>query len=160
MAAICVDSVFLLALYTPRDQHHALAVSHFQSLFGNESLKHSLVVAWPILYESLNTRLARRPEALEQLSRDWAFLELAGQLTFRNDERHRQHALKELLETTPQGGRPLSLVDRVIRSIISAEDAAIDAFLTYNPGDYADACALHRITLIDQHIEFPQTILA
>jgi predicted nucleic acid-binding protein len=160
MAAICVDSVFLLALYTPRDQHHALAVEHFQSLFSDESMRNSLVVPWPILYESLNTRLARRTEALEQLSRDWAILNFAGRLSLRSDESHREQALREQLEVIPNRTRALSLVDRVLRSILSSEEAGIDAFLTYNSGDFADACALHGVTLIDQHVDIARLDLA
>jgi hypothetical protein len=81
-------------------------------------------------------------------------------LSFRDDEPYRREALNELLDFMPRRNRALSLVDRVVRAILSAQNTGIDAFLTYNPADYADACAIHHITLIDQHIELPQLVLA
>jgi hypothetical protein len=40
MARVCVDACFLIGLYDRDDQHHALAVSQFDALFGEESRRH------------------------------------------------------------------------------------------------------------------------
>jgi predicted nucleic acid-binding protein len=159
MAAICVDSVFLMALYTPRDQHHEMAAQHFRALFGEDSLGNALIVPWPILYESLNTRLARHANALEKLNRDWTILRLANRLSLRSDASYRDEALREMFEDTSPRRRALSLVDRVVRAILSSHQAGVDAFVTYNAADFADTCALYNIILIDQHISSPASIL-
>ncbi len=153
MATICADAGFLIALYDPRDPHHEHASGRFEAFFAPESLRHVLLAPWPILYESLNTRQARRRPALQQLSTDWNILEQREQLILLSDETYRDQALRDYLEIFAQGPRTLSLADRVIRAVLADSANTIDALLTYNPGDFSDVCAVQQILLIDQHYE-------
>ena len=158
MAAICVDAGFLIALYDSRDEHHDHASSHFDSFFSVESLHHVLIAPWPILYESLNTRQARRYAALRQLRIDWSALEQRQQLVLLRDEGYRNLALKDYLEETAQDGRKLSLPDRVLRAVLSDPANAIHVLMTYNARDFWDICASEQIRLIDQHFEAGQPL--
>ena len=156
MATICVDAGFLIALYDPRDSHHECASAHFESFFADDSFRNIPVAPWPILYESLNTRQARRQNALQQLASDWNILGQREQLRLVSDELYRNQALRDYLEKYTKSPRLFSLTDRVIRAVLNDQSNVIDAFLTYNARDFADICATNRIQLIDQHFE-PQT---
>ena len=56
---VLVDSGFFIALFNERDQHHASARRLEEWLDFVP-----IVLPWPILYETVNTRLARRPQNL------------------------------------------------------------------------------------------------
>jgi predicted nucleic acid-binding protein len=155
MATICADAGFLIALYDSRDSHHEHAAARFDSLFAPESLRHVLLAPWPILYESLNTRQARRKSALQQLSTDWNILERNDQLILLNDEAYRDQALQDYLEIYAEGPRSLSLADRVIRAVLADPANQIGGLLTYNARDFSDVCAAQQIQLIDQHFDSP-----
>jgi predicted nucleic acid-binding protein len=153
MATICADAGFLIALYDQRDEHHVHAVARFDSFFATESLRHVLLAPWPILYESLNTRHARRKQALQQLNTDWHILESNQRLILLNDEVYREKALRDYLEIATEGSRVLSLTDRVIRAVLADPANRIDVLLTYNARDFSDVCGTQQIELIDQHFE-------
>lgn len=153
MATICADAGFLIALYDPRNAHHAHAVTRFDAFFSPDSLRHVLLAPWPILYESLNTRQARREPALQQLSMDWTILDRNEQLILFSDAAYREQALWDYLEIQVKGARALSLADRVIRAVLADPENTIDALLTYNSRDFSDVCAIQGIYLIDQHSE-------
>ena len=52
---LLVDTGFFIALFDPRDNHHIDACEKQEYL---ENL--SIVIPWPILYETINTRLVKR----------------------------------------------------------------------------------------------------
>jgi hypothetical protein len=145
MARVCVDACFLIGLSDKDDQHHWSAVRHFDALFGEESGRHQFVAPWPILYECLGTRWARDPRKLVLLRQLWNYLSGSGQLVLLDDELYRGLSLDELLEGSR---RALSLVDRVLRAMILHHERSFDFFLTYNTGDFVDACEFRGITLI------------
>jgi predicted nucleic acid-binding protein len=153
MATICADAGFLIALYDPRDSHHEHAVGRFDAFFAPEAIRHVLLAPWPILYESLNTRQARRQPFLQQLSTDWNILGRNERLILLSDETYRDQALRDYLEIYVNGPRTLSLADRVIRSVLADPANMIDALLTYNARDFSDVCASRQILLFDQHSE-------
>ena len=57
MMTICADAGFLIGVYDQRDERHDEAVGDFVRLFGNGVNR--LLVPWPMLYETLSTRMAR-----------------------------------------------------------------------------------------------------
>lgn len=150
MATICVDSCFFIGLYDERDQHHASAVRDFIALFGEKSPRHVLAVPWPILYECLGTRYSRDLRKIAQMNRHWRYLSKAGRLSLIEDQFLREGILAEHFLGQ---GRSLSLVDRMLRALIFDPQSHIDALVTYNIGDFADACAKRGIPLINQHSE-------
>jgi predicted nucleic acid-binding protein len=156
MATICADAGFLIALYDARDSHHEHALRQFEVFFAPDSLRNVLLAPWPILYESLNTRQARRKPVLQQLSTDWTILERNEQLILLSDEVYRDQALRDYLDTYQGIPRTFSLADRVIRAVLADPTISIDAFLTYNSRDFFDVCAAKQIQLIDQHFESSQ----
>lgn len=61
---ILVDTAFWIAWLDPRDQHHAEAFLKEEWLTDSR-----IMVPWPILYETVRTRLVRRPERLVRFDR-------------------------------------------------------------------------------------------
>ena len=146
MRYVCVDSGFLIGLYGDRDQYRVEASSHFSRLFGSGNNR--LVIPWPILYESVSTRLAKNARGMLRLERDWKRLGRLNRLKVLPDELYRANVIQdcfEQLQTPPHLRRNLSAVDRVIRNILADPRMQISAFVTFNPGDFADVCEqFHR----------------
>ena len=151
MARVCVDACFLIGLYDKDDQYHDIAVRQFGSLFGEESGRHQLVAPWPVLYECLGTRYARNtatiPQKRTEFTRYWDYLSEGGQLVLLDDGPFREVPLSEHLAGPT---RILSLVDRVLRAMILDQGRLFDFFLTYNTGDFTDACQASNIPLINE----------
>jgi len=147
MARICVDACFLIGLYDKDDQHHSQAVHQFDALFGEGSLRHILVAPWPILYECCGTQQAKNPWKTSILCEYWDYLGRYGQLIRLDDLPYREMPLAEHMQ---ERLRPLSLVDRVLRAMIQDNKSLFDYFLTYNTGDFADACQLRGIPLLNE----------
>lgn len=138
---ICADTGFLIGLYDDTDQYHTEATSHFANLF--ESAVNRLVIPWPILYEAVSTRVARRRKALTVFERHWKYLILRQQLELLSDLPFREGVVEECFEDLGRDRyRALSAVDRVVRRMLADQHLRIDALITFNVGDFADVC--HR----------------
>jgi predicted nucleic acid-binding protein len=149
MSAICVDSVFLLGLYDERDQYYARANELFVAYFNNTFNR--LLVPWPVLYETVSTRLVRHQKSLALFERDWRRLTGRGQLILLDDSPYRQAAIDECFsEARVQRRelRPLSLADRVIRQVLGETKIRVDVLITFNVADFADVCSRLRLRLV------------
>lgn len=135
---LLVDTGFWYALYDNRDSHHGDA----QSLADLLDL-HNLVIPWPSLYETLNTRFVRRRVWLDSFA---AYVTRSNTVRLA-DELYRQHALGSVLKN-PTVGRSLSLVDEVIRLALQDPNTKIDAIVTFNQSDFHDICIARSIELI------------
>ncbi|MCP3104360.1 hypothetical protein LZ198_36400 [Myxococcus sp. K15C18031901] len=147
---VCVDACFLLALYDSRDGHHANAVAIFEKLFG--AATNQLVVPWPILYETVSTRMARRSESMKQLERDLKLLRQRNRLSMLFDRKMREQALGECFDELKKRGagyRALSLVDRVVRLMLLNPKNRLHALVTFNREDFEDVCRTRKLQLID-----------
>jgi len=147
MARVCVDACFLIGLYDRDDQHHRIAVSHFDAIFGEESARHQLIAPWPILYECLGTQYVRDPRKSMRFTQHWSYLSRSEQLVLLDDGPFRERTLRNHLE---RSSRNLSLVDRVLRAMILDRERHFDFLLTYNAGDFVDACQIGNIPLINE----------
>ena len=147
MARVCVDAGFLIGLFDESDQHHPTAIRHFETIFGESSPRHRAIIPWPILYECLGTRFARDSRKVTLLKRHWNFLSQSDRIVLLEDQPFREISLADHLQDR---FRTLSLVDRVLRAMILDPRSLFDVFLTYNAGDFADACRQRRITLVDE----------
>jgi len=149
MARVCVDAGFLIGLYDPSDQYHEAASFHFELIFGEESGRHTLLLPWPILYESLGTRFSRDSNKVASFEKTWLYLERASRLVLLNDERYRVEPLSQQIAKTL---RPLSLADRVLRAMILEGEPKFDYFLTYNAADFIDACRSSGVQLLSSDL--------
>ncbi|HET6386325.1 MAG TPA: hypothetical protein VFJ58_23275 [Armatimonadota bacterium] len=149
MKALGADAGFMIALYDDRDGHHRKAKDDFVKYLDIPSFR--LLLPWPILYESMRTRMVRNRPGIVAFDRDRRTLVSRGQLVMLDDQPYREDALEGCFNEAarPQASyRPLSLVDRVIRGMLSDKNLRIEYFLTYNAKDFADVCQKRSINLV------------
>jgi len=138
---VCTDAGFLIGVYDQRDERHGHAVKSFVTWFGSGA--HRLLVPWPMLYETVSTRMARNAKAMALMERDWKRLQTLSQLELIPDEPFRDGVMDECfdeLRKPRQHYRCLSAADRVVRRMLSDQNLRIQALITYNPRDFADVC--------------------
>lgn len=136
---LLVDSGFFFALFNPRDQHHGAACEKQDWL---ETL--SIVVAWPILYETINTRFVRRPETIVRFES----ILRADDTVLLEDSPYRLDAYEDVLERTKAQHHAMSLVDAVLCAILADPKVRIDAMLTFNSRDFGDICRERKVELL------------
>lgn len=136
---ILLDTGYWIALYEERDSFHedAMLISEFLS-------PHRMVIPWPTLYETLNTRFVRRKSWLASFRRllhnDNTIL--VQDVTYKND------AIKSVF-FQPKTHKKYSLVDLVIRGILLDVKVKIDALVTFNIADFEDICWKRNIEIFD-----------
>lgn len=136
---VLADTGYWIALFDPREADHAKTA-------GTEELLEmlTLVVPWPLLYETLRTRFVRR--------RDWV-ARLDGRLKrpnveFVDDRDYREEAYSLTVEYSTRLRRPISMVDMLCRLLIADPNVRIEYLLTTNAADYQDVCRTHRVEML------------
>ena len=149
MSDYCIDSGILIALYSRRDQQDRLVKAReYIGRFQNRANK--MVLAWPIMYEVVNTAIAVNRAGMEIFSRQLRDLRRNGQLVQVDDSPYRESALEQCFAETARtnGYRGLSLVDRVLRMMLSDKKYRFSGLITFNERDFADVCRLRSIQLL------------
>jgi predicted nucleic acid-binding protein len=156
----CVDSNFLIALYDETEKHHSEAKNHFKYCFVDTLNK--LVIPWPILYETISSRMARNKKGIDIFNKDCKFLESQRRLILLDDQEFRNDAFNESfaeVKRPKEHYRALSLTDRVIRKILSEGKLTIkiDFFITKNIEHFEDVCTRRKIIILNPEWENMQT---
>ena len=134
--SLLADTGYFIALYDERDEHYAMAQSnkHLLDL-------HPVVLPWPVLYETINTRFARRPRILTRMD---LIIAKADTLLL-DDSPYREGAYRQVQQTSRK--RPMSLVDAVLRAVIEDANVRISGLLTFNEKDFYDLCHSRHVDL-------------
>ncbi len=150
MKNFIADTGYLIALYDPSDDNRNVwsARASFRELF--EETENSLLLAWPVLYETLNTRLSKRMDVVTRIEDGWRKLRSNNQLDFIDDQPFRDISLAEWQNELARKGhyRPLSLVDRVLRNAIMSPSSKIHVLLTFNRRDFEDICRKRDVEIV------------
>jgi predicted nucleic acid-binding protein len=137
---VLADTGFWLGLCDGFDQHHEASARLFESV-----TRYTVVMAWPVLYEVLRTRLVRcvrGVERFERVLRDASIQRI-------DDGHYREHALQSTLQWATQGRRAISLVDMVLRLMIEDDlHFRVHALITFNGRDFADSCRRRGIAMV------------
>lgn len=133
---IIADSGFWFALFNERDEYHEEAI-----ILEEDIRVHRILVPWPTLYETLNTRFIRRKHDVIRIR---SFLEKPSTILL-EDSFYREASLQFILNS--QTGS-YSLVDLIIRSMIEDASISIDALISFNPGDFYDVCDTRSIEML------------
>ena len=136
---LLVDSGFFFALFNTRDQHHNEASDKQEWL---ESL--SIVIPWPILYETINTRFVRQPHNIARFES----IINGTETEFLDDHRYRNEAYNSALALAKTRRNTMSLVDSILYAIIDDINVRIDAMLTFNSRDFSHVCRINRVELL------------
>lgn len=156
MKAICVDTGFLIGLYDTNDEFHNIASRYFGEFFDTGTNR--LLIPWPILYEAISTRMAKNRVGLARLDKDWKRLAVQRRLDVLSDEPFRERAIDECFDELGKPAphyRSLSVVDRVVRRMLSDTDLRIHAFVTFNPKDFVDVCTKYGREMFTQATTAP-----
>lgn len=146
---ILVDTGVFLAYYEPHDQYHEKA-AELLATWWNQPGPSRLVVAFPVLYETLNTRFVQDRHRLAVWATNWSLWRARGILEYCADESYREKALEDCaaeVQRGPQHYRALSIVDRILRALLEDPHVQLDGLWTFNPGDFADVCQLRDVRI-------------
>ena len=137
--SILVDSGFFFALFDTRDSYHDAAVEkqEYLEMF-------SLVVPWPIVYETFNTRFSRRPNAIIHFER----ILTRPHTELLDDTDYKQEAFANAYRSAVSGITAVSLVDAVLLEILNDINVRIHGMLTFNHRDFAGICRTNGVELI------------
>ncbi|MGH7812806.1 MAG: hypothetical protein ACREQI_02215 [Candidatus Binataceae bacterium] len=148
---LCADTGFLRALYLTGDGRHTGARKLFDELF--ERGTNRLLVAWPVLYETLNSEMSQYQQA-DLLDREWRRLHKGKQIEYLDDRPYRADAFAEWRGEPERGRahfRKLSLVDRVLRNLLwsanEPQQPKVHGLLTYDLKDFKDVCEQKQIKI-------------
>lgn len=130
---LLVDTGFFIAMYDERDAHHAEAQDK-QNLLD----VYTVILPWPVLYETINTRFSRRRGIMARFDA----LITSSDTALLDDSPYRVEAYRTVARNAR---RSLSLVDAVLRAIIEDTNVAVAAMLTFNQRDFNDVCRQHSV---------------
>lgn len=133
---IIADSCFWFGLLDKRDPYHSKACK-----IESTVSVHNVVVPWPSLYESLNTRVMRSYLKRERFK---SYIKRSSTKLL-DDRPYRDSSLQYVLE---QRSTTFSLVDHVIRSMLGDPNISVDALITFNVSDFIDICQSRGIEMI------------
>jgi len=121
---ILIDSCFWIALYDQGDQQAQKAEKIAEDI-SNENL----IIPFPTLYEFVNSRLSRRDTKIQ-------FEQLLGRPNIKllSDEEYKESALENFFIKSRYGHSDVSLVDEVLKLIISDINIKIDYIVTFDQG--------------------------
>jgi predicted nucleic acid-binding protein len=134
---VIIDSGFWFALYDKSEvERHRKAISIFDKIKETK-----IIIPWPTLYEILKTRFTKNRISMIQFE---LFLK-KGNVIRLNDEVYKEDSLVDTFQKSLDHNRPISLVDVVIRNIISDEKNKIDYLVTFNEKDFVDIIKKRKI---------------
>ncbi len=134
--SIVIDTGFWFALFDDRDRYHEDALLYFEYIDH-----HRLVIPWPTLYETLNTRFSRRQSWVGRFHR----IIKSHSVFYIADNDYKEVSLKQFFNERQR----VSLVDIIIRNILEDDSLKIDAILTFNESDFIDICYRNGIELFN-----------
>ena len=134
-----VDTSFFIALFNKRDEHHVSARKMEEWLDVMPVL-----LPWPILYETVNTRLVRRSESLARFD---AIIR-STKTTLLDDTPYRPELLSTRL-TRHLSVNGLSLVDAILCQIIEDVNVSVSVMLTFDKGNFLTICQQNNVELLN-----------
>ena len=138
IGGMLIDTGFFFALHRKSDDHHAAASAKKELLDTS-----TVILPWPILYETLNTRFVGTPDALDWFDQ----LVQSPNTELLDDSKYREMSYQTVL-TDSSRKRRLSLVDVVLRSIIEDPNVRVAGILTFNHRDFVDVCQRHQVEMV------------
>ncbi len=137
---ILVDTGFWIALFNQRDGYHNDAQELLDLI-----IETNIVLPWPTLYETVNTRLSKNRNGVSQFEK---ILQLPNKVLL-DDAEYKERALKFSIENSVSSRRPISLVDSIIREVLSDINVNINYLITFNKRDFIDLCIKRRIDILN-----------
>lgn len=128
MKSVIVDTCIWYALVDKND-----AYSKYAGTIAKLLEPHKILVPYPSLYETVNTKLMRNRN--RQANKLFAYLNDSAKVKLIPDDAYRERALKAVQFNLEQG-KTYSLVDMIIRLMMEDVDLGDIAVMTFNVGDF------------------------
>ncbi len=141
MEKALIDTGVWYSLFDSRDQHYSNKNTQEKAEYFDLL---EIVLPWPTVYETLRTRFVENKPALQQFEK----LLKAPNVIFLDDTAYRDDALDISLETSLRRGRPISMVDCLLRLIIDDRKVKIKYMLTFNQRDFLDVCHRNLVEIL------------
>lgn len=136
---ILVDSCYWFGLYDVKDQHSSFAKEVEPIISG-----YKLIIPFPSLYEVLNSKFIRNKIALNSIEKQIK----SGDIILLEDEKYRESALENTYSIYRKQIPQISLVDSIMREMLSDVKLRIDYLVTVNEKDFKDVCDIRKITIL------------
>ncbi len=133
-----IDAGFLIGLCDCKDQHHRKSVEILNKI---QYFRH--YIPWPVSYEVLRTKCVKNRYCVLNMKK--YFRDMNSE--FIDDSPYREAAFQQTLETALKG-RSISLVDMILRLILSKEQIKVDSLVTFNIADFQDVCKKKNIQIM------------
>lgn len=132
---VLIDTCFWFAYYDGSDKNHQEAKKIMEML-----AHHRILVPYPTLYETIDTRFCRRTEWMDHFNR----LIHSSRCVLVQDDKYKEHTLTMSVDAVLTKHRAISLVDMVIRQMIDDVDLKSDVVISFNCDDFVDICRKKR----------------
>jgi predicted nucleic acid-binding protein len=136
---ILIDTGFWFALFDPKDGYYRYAQNLWEEIKGA-----TLILPWPTLYETVNTKFSKNTNGIIRFEK----LLKKPDIQLLDDVKYKERALVFTLEKSTSSIRPISLVDAVIREILSDVNVDIRYLLSFNKKDFIDICNKRKIRMV------------
>ena len=128
---VLIDTGCWLAWLDPKDPYHSVISGPFQKLDDI-----TIVLPWPIIYETLRTQILKRSRMLDAFDR----VAKAKNTEIVDDSPYRERAFRHALDMRFIQKRAISMVDAMCRLFVDNPDIRLDAVWTMNQADFLDVC--------------------
>lgn len=141
MNNILIDTCYWFALYNKRDNLHNKANNLLEYLTLCR-----VIIPYPSLYETINTRFAKNTEELKNFKN----LLQNNNFSLIDDDDYKADALELSFSSALVLNRPLSLIDIIIRQMLSDKKLNINYLISFNVADFIDVCTKHKIEILSE----------
>lgn len=138
MKRLIIDSGVWYAAFDQRDDKYV-----YSDKILNLLEKHELIVPFPSLYETINTRLLRNK--YKQADYLFEYLNDSKKVTLVHDDKYREQALKSVSSNLNQN-KSYSLVDMIIRLMMEDSSLGSIAVVSFNIEDFI---GVNNVEVID-----------
>jgi predicted nucleic acid-binding protein len=140
---VLTDTCYWIGLLDSKDQHHDAS-----TVISDLLINQKIVIPWPCLYETISTYLIRRKDRLSLLEQ---IIRSNSNIEFIDDTEYRNKALNNVFEANNKYTEySHSLVDAVLREMLSDINLRIDYLITFNNKDFIDICIKRGIEIINE----------
>jgi predicted nucleic acid-binding protein len=139
MNNILIDTGFWYGLYDQRDNYYHQANKLYEYLSLGQ-----ILIPYPTIYETINTRFAKNKEGIQSFEK----LISKPNVLLIDDRDYKEKALELTFDSSIRLNKPYSLVDMILRLILSDSTLKIDFLLSFNPEDFFDVCMKRNIKIL------------
>lgn len=142
MKTVILDTGYWIALFNPEKEKDKQEVVEFVSdlIDGNN---YKIIIPFPTLYEFLNSKLSRKKNGYLNLKKELS----KDKYNKVYDDKYREKALKTFTNNFSRNVGDISLVDEIIKEMISDDNLRTDIIVTFDEAlkNYAKSMNLEVI---------------